>query len=310
MNKARRIDYYPDEFLAGVAGRLTMAEGNVYWLVCTLIYSHGEPVDDDPKWIARLIDGANARGVEHALSGLESKGKVTRTGGKLSVNRCLKELEKTTERIGKNGENGAKGGRPPKQINEVAKPDGLPDENPTRASTTNQQPATSNQVEESPSIPQRSVEAEFVEFWTLYPRREGRKDALKAYKAARGRADAAAILDGARRAAERYGGKDQQYTPMGATWLRGDRWLDEEGPKPDGKSPDDHEARAKRAADRLRAPLAAAGLARGLEPDGSGACALDGGEDGFGGRDEGFGAGDETGPHGAIGADYEALADP
>ena len=50
--KVRRIDFSPDEWLAGTT-KLTLVEKGCYWTVCCLIYSKGGPVDDDPVWLAR-----------------------------------------------------------------------------------------------------------------------------------------------------------------------------------------------------------------------------------------------------------------
>ncbi|CAJ0885239.1 hypothetical protein AMST5_03597 [freshwater sediment metagenome] len=76
----------------------------------------------------------------------------------------------------------------------------------------------------------------FDEFYQAYPRREGRRAAERAYKAALKRgADPAAIL----RAAARYSvertrepdaAKRHQFTKLPATWLNGDHWLDAPAP--------------------------------------------------------------------------------
>ena len=55
MSKVRHIDFYPDEYIAGVGGSMSAEEQGVFWMVCSLISSHGGEVDNDPKRIGRLV---------------------------------------------------------------------------------------------------------------------------------------------------------------------------------------------------------------------------------------------------------------
>ena len=87
---------------------------------------------------------------------------------------------------------------------------------------------------------------DFDEWYAIYPRHVARGAALKAYKAVRKRdVDAETLLAGAQRAALQYAGTDPQFIPMPATWLNAERWLDEEGSKPNGK----HDRAAQRQAE-------------------------------------------------------------
>lgn len=72
------------------------------------------------------------------------------------------------------------------------------------------------------------MEDGFLEFWAAYPRREAKKDALKAW----------CVLTAEQRFAARESigihvrywaaaGRTKQYIPLPATWLRGERWDDE-----------------------------------------------------------------------------------
>lgn len=73
-----------------------------------------------------------------------------------------------------------------------------------------------------------SVEYGFPEFWDLYPRKEARKDAMKAW----GQVVTpdiiptvlAALVDWRRVWAHRG---DHRFTPLAASWLRGERFYDE-----------------------------------------------------------------------------------
>ncbi len=75
-----------------------------------------------------------------------------------------------------------------------------------------------------------------VEFWPVYPRKVGKGQALKAYRAARKQSDCQTITAGARRYAAERAGQDQQFTRHAATWLNGQGWLDEPASKPSPRS--------------------------------------------------------------------------
>ncbi len=75
-------------------------------------------------------------------------------------------------------------------------------------------------------------DAEFEkQFWTVYPRRAGKGQALKAFKAARKRVDLETILVGVRRYADERRGENPEFTKHPATWLNGQCWTDEPVPK-------------------------------------------------------------------------------
>jgi hypothetical protein len=68
--------------------------------------------------------------------------------------------------------------------------------------------------------------SEFAEFWQIYPRRVGKRAALKAFVAALRRANSQTITEGA----ERYRDDPKRkpdFTAYPATWLNADRWTDE-----------------------------------------------------------------------------------
>lgn len=75
----------------------------------------------------------------------------------------------------------------------------------------------------------RMLEDEFNALWLLYPRKSGKKDALRHYKAARKSGVAYdTIEDGIRRYVRHIEAEhtDEQYIAMGSTWFCGHRWED------------------------------------------------------------------------------------
>lgn len=75
----------------------------------------------------------------------------------------------------------------------------------------------------------RMLEDEFDALWLLYPRKSGKKDALRHYKAARKSGVAYdTIEDGIKRYVQHIRDEhtDEQYIAMGSTWFSGHRWED------------------------------------------------------------------------------------
>lgn len=70
---------------------------------------------------------------------------------------------------------------------------------------------------------------EFADWYREYPLHKGRGQAERAYAGARRKASAAVLLDGAR-AYRDDPQRDPKFTAHPATWLNGERWLDERGP--------------------------------------------------------------------------------
>lgn len=73
------------------------------------------------------------------------------------------------------------------------------------------------------------VDAAFEQFWKLYPKKKGRKDALKAWSKLNPDADLQAVMIAAlaNHCASRDWTKDGgQFIPNPATWLNGERWHD------------------------------------------------------------------------------------
>lgn len=93
----------------------------------------------------------------------------------------------------------------------------------------------------------------FPEFWAVYPRRIARADAEKAFiqQILRGH-DPSTIITGASYFAEfcRRKGTERDFIPHPSTWLRGERWADDEIQDCRPPSPEEIAA-AKDRADRL-----------------------------------------------------------
>lgn len=84
----------------------------------------------------------------------------------------------------------------------------------------------------------------FEEVWNIYPRRQAKTEALKAYRKALKVSSAADILDGVRRFARDPYLPPKQFVPMPATWFNQERWND--GPLPERQfTPEEKAAKAE-----------------------------------------------------------------
>jgi hypothetical protein len=82
----------------------------------------------------------------------------------------------------------------------------------------------------------REIEEEFEEIWPLFPRKRDKGHALKAFIAARKDTALDVIVAGVEQFARENADKDPQYVAYPASWLRGQRWLDQRETNGAGKS--------------------------------------------------------------------------
>ena len=108
--KIRQVDYYPDEFLIGVAG-MTPEQIGVYWVICSLMYSSGGPISVYDERISRIC-GASKRKCRRIIEELMSAGKLQSDGQSLANKRANFELSKAINRVNNAQTAGKKGGRP------------------------------------------------------------------------------------------------------------------------------------------------------------------------------------------------------
>lgn len=121
-SKVVRIDYYPNEYIVGMSS-IPYSHQAIYWMVCSLVMSHGGAIDNDPKRIGGLcgIGSAKARNM---ISDLVSWGKLTENESKITQKRAENEWKNAKKRTVSAQNNGQNGGRPPKENNDLTKPGG------------------------------------------------------------------------------------------------------------------------------------------------------------------------------------------
>jgi len=260
MQKPRRIDYYPDDFLAGVAGKLTPVDMATYWMICTLQYSQGDTIDDDPTWISRLFADTHWWTIRASIDRLVIAGKVVREGSKIGVKRAARELQDARRRLASSVQNGRKGGRPSTESDTSEKqpvifPKTLPSPSPSPnikpptplqgevpdfgfALSPDDQMTNGGQKPNTPPSAKASTEhPAFAEFWKAYPSRSPhtnpRKPAAVQFgKAVKAGTDPTTISTGARNYALAVVNNhtDPQFIPMASTWLSQNRWEEHQQP--------------------------------------------------------------------------------
>lgn len=97
---------------------------------------------------------------------------------------------------------------------------------------TNPKEPSKTQTNPNSLVRRQRIEVEgFAEFYAAYPRHVGRGQAARAYALAVKTAPPALLLAAAERFAVMRAGEDPQFTPHPATWLTGQRWLDDDQPR-------------------------------------------------------------------------------
>lgn len=76
--------------------------------------------------------------------------------------------------------------------------------------------------------PPASLDTMFDEWWAAYPRKQGKPDALKAFKATLKTTDITTLMIATRAYTLLNAGQEKSYLKMPAGWLRSGRWADED----------------------------------------------------------------------------------
>lgn len=223
MSKMPWIRFFPSDWLAGTRG-MSAVETGVYITLIATMYERGEPIPEDHARLARLC-GASNSSFAKAIETLVVEGKIVRVEGGLWNDRVEKEQVYLSEK----SEVARRAGKISAEKRKQNQGEDATDVQPAfNERSTNQKPEARSQKISSSLRSEETIEHEFENhFWPVYPRKAGKGQALKAYRAARKRAELDVILEGVRRYASERSGEDPNFTRHGATWLNGQGWLDE-----------------------------------------------------------------------------------
>lgn len=113
----------------------------------------------------------------------------------------------------------------PKDQNETPKGQNPPDQKVTQ--TYKEEPIEETPIEVEPTL--SAIPHPFDEFWAVYPRKEGKGHARKAFPKAVKKIGWDALLSAVHEYRDwcQRSGEEKRFIPHPATWLNGERWNDE-----------------------------------------------------------------------------------
>lgn len=209
---------FAGDFIAGTLA-LTLEEKGAYSMVLDMIYDRGEAIPDDPQWIARVC-GCSTRKWKQIREKLIEVGKLWEAEGRLFNKRAEKQITSEEKEHDLLVESGTKGG--------LKTAENKYNDNSNNDIAGNALPQVEQHTRSQKPYPkEEDISVDFLEWWKASPKRIGRGQAVKAYRLARKKADAPALLAAIKVYAATVVDADQKYTASPATWLNGERWLDE-----------------------------------------------------------------------------------
>jgi uncharacterized protein YdaU (DUF1376 family) len=241
--------FHPGDYMLRTA-HLELLEDLAYRRLIDLYYVNEKPIEGTPDIIARIIRmRSNTAEVEAVLREF-----FIDVAGSWRHNHCDEVIAQYQARAKQAAENGKRGGRPKKPDPKRPEPSRNQDDqqnesqnNPAETqpvnsanpeetgSKANQEPITKNQNQEdqktcAPPAGTPPAEDLFAKFWKLYPKKQDKAKAQKAWAKLKVTDDLFAVIAKGLSAQVvsadwvKEGGK---YVPMPTTWLNGKRWEDE-----------------------------------------------------------------------------------
>lgn len=238
--KAIFVSYCPKDIYEGTELMPALDE-LAYRRLIDLIYMTGDRVPDDGEALARSTKTAE-RWPEIRRRLIDS-GKIRVVHGRLTNERCQKELAKVGAKIDKNRRAGVASAESRKSLKERDNPTDVATDVATNVPTYGQPNHLTTEPLNQEEVPTErpflfgesekrnlsdSVESDFSIWWEHVPNKKAKDGALTCYRRARKRATAQALLAGIQRYAASVAGKDRKYIAHPTTWLNEGRWKDED----------------------------------------------------------------------------------
>ena len=225
--------FHPGDYMLRTA-HLDPIEDLAYRRLIDLYYVNEAPLSGTAEELARVIRLRDRSAeVEAVLREFFAE-----EDGTWNHSHCDDVIDQYRAKAVTAAENGKRGGRPKKTKNE---PNPNPEEtkpvisaNPEETgSKANQEPITNNQepVDQEPCAPAVSEQADlFPKFWALYPRKQDKAKALKAWAKLKVTDELFTVIAkglGSQVVSADWLKDSGQFIPHPATWLNGKRWEDE-----------------------------------------------------------------------------------
>lgn len=227
--------FHPGDYTLRTA-HLEPLEDLAYRRLLDLYYLNEGPLAGTPDELARVI--RMRQSADEVKAVLEEFFQLSEVGWQHS--HCDEVIAKYHAKAKQAATNGKAGGRPKKPSDnpEETQPviSGLPEKSESK---TNQEPETNNQEPEDqePCAPSAHAPAAGVElfdrFWKLYPRKQDKAKAAKAFAKLKVTDDLFNLIAKgltAQAASHDWIKDNGKFVPMPTTWLNGKRWEDEVAP--------------------------------------------------------------------------------
>lgn len=222
MNKAPAFQFYPADFLVGVAG-MSHEEIGIYIKMLSYQWLKGG-LPSDEKVLRKLL---NTRRVVSQIV-LE---KFALTGdGVLQNTRLEKERAKQEDWRNKSAEGGRKSAESRSQRKEDGQNGGKGGSTTLQPNRLNQTPTLQSSSSSSSSDKNTPLPPEgdgFAEFWQAYPRKDARPNALKAWKRLLPPLEAVLASITRFKSTDQWTKDGGKFIPLPASWLNGERWKDQ-----------------------------------------------------------------------------------
>lgn len=203
--------------IAGCSRSVVIASWHAILENATSVNDNGN-IETGPRRVAAALCEPVAI-MEKVFSGLEEVGMLL-NGGVTAWKRRQFESDSSTGRSRKHRQQQCNGDETLQTVS------GTPSERPPMYMSS----SSDSEVEERGSeeeTRQETSKKTFAAWYAAFPRHQGRGAAEKAYKTALKKAKPEDLLAAAQRFSTLRRGEDPQFTPLPATWLNAERWLDE-----------------------------------------------------------------------------------
>lgn len=218
--RALHPDFFSDEAVSEVSIPARLLFAGLWCFAC----DNGH-LADKPKQIKRWIYATDDVNTAELLRELEAEELIERGDGWIFIRRLVKRQRidyryfKTCDKTGC--------GKPEKADSQRETPSAPAVPTQSHAVTT-RGPATDGVGDGVGDVTTTPAGAEeFEDFWTIYPRREGKGAAKKAWAKAVKILPASELLPIVRSYSVRVHGTEKRFIPFPATWLNQERWADE-----------------------------------------------------------------------------------
>ena len=207
------IPLYIADYKADVA-HLTLAQRGAYMELIMNYWQTGKALNNADERLATVVglNRANWLKMKPLLSEFFTIEGDTWTHGRIEF-----ELEKVHTKSTKASYAASEGAR--KRASER-----LADAGRTHSHTDTDTDTDIKRKKQKPRTEDLVIDSFFEDFWGVYPKSQGKKAAKIAFEKALKVADPKEIIAGAKRLADSR--PDLKFTPLPASWLNGERWLD------------------------------------------------------------------------------------